>query len=72
MYALSSVLAALLRRASTGLGAQLEVSMLEATGEWMGFHLWFAQGTGHAPDRMGLSTPRLPRTTRSPPPTGPT
>ncbi|SCF08989.1 Crotonobetainyl-CoA:carnitine CoA-transferase CaiB [Micromonospora haikouensis] len=55
MYALSSVLAALLRRASTGLGAQLEVSMLEATGEWMGFHLYFAQGTGHAPDRMGLS-----------------
>ncbi|AGL19222.1 CaiB/BaiF CoA-transferase family protein [Actinoplanes sp. N902-109] len=55
MYALSSVLAALFRRTTTGLGAEIEISMLEATSEWMGFHLYFAQGTGRTPQRMGLS-----------------
>jgi crotonobetainyl-CoA:carnitine CoA-transferase CaiB-like acyl-CoA transferase len=37
MYAYSGVLSALFRRERTGEGATLEVSMLEALGEWMGF-----------------------------------
>jgi itaconate CoA-transferase len=55
MYALTSVLAALVGRAGSGHGAQAEVSMLEATGEWMGYHLYSAEGTGRTPGRMGLS-----------------
>jgi crotonobetainyl-CoA:carnitine CoA-transferase CaiB-like acyl-CoA transferase len=37
MYAYSSVLAALLQRDRTGKGSRIDVSMLEALGEWMGF-----------------------------------
>src|SRR3954468_10852618 len=36
MYALSSILAALVRRGRDGEGATIEVTMLEALGEWMG------------------------------------
>jgi itaconate CoA-transferase len=42
MYALSSILAALLRRATTGEGATLDITMFEALGEWMGFPAYFA------------------------------
>jgi itaconate CoA-transferase len=35
MYAYTAILTALVRRAATGEGAALEVSMLEALGEWM-------------------------------------
>ena len=42
MYAYSGVLSALFRRERTGEGATLEVSMLEALGEWMGFPAYFA------------------------------
>src|SRR6185503_8630470 len=35
MYAYSAILMALVRRAATGAGAALEVSMLDALGEWM-------------------------------------
>jgi itaconate CoA-transferase len=36
MYAYTGILTALIRRATTGEGAAIEVSMLEALGEWMG------------------------------------
>lgn len=39
MYAYTGVLTALLRRGRTSEGATVEVSMLEALGEWMGFPL---------------------------------
>jgi crotonobetainyl-CoA:carnitine CoA-transferase CaiB-like acyl-CoA transferase len=42
MYAYSGILAALLRRERASEGATLEVSMLEALGEWMGFPAYFA------------------------------
>src|SRR5918998_474587 len=42
MYAYSGILSALFRRERTGDGATLEVSMLEALGEWMGFPAYFA------------------------------
>lgn len=55
MYAYSGVLSALLRRERTGEGATLEVSMLEALGEWMGFPAYFAGYGGEEPTRTGAS-----------------
>ncbi|MBV8032134.1 MAG: CoA transferase, partial [Betaproteobacteria bacterium] len=53
MYAFSSILAALLRRERTGEGATLDITMLEALGEWMGFPAYFAAYGGAAPPRSG-------------------
>jgi itaconate CoA-transferase len=53
MYALSSIMAALLRRARTGEGATLDITMFEALGEWMGFPAYFTQYGGSAPPRSG-------------------
>jgi itaconate CoA-transferase len=55
MYAYSGILAALIRRGRTGEGATLEVSMLEALGEWMGFPAYFAGYGGEEPKRSGAS-----------------
>jgi len=55
MYCCQAVLAALLRRWRTGAGATIEVSMLEATVEWMGYPLYSQLYTGEQPRRMGLS-----------------
>ncbi|MEU6419114.1 CaiB/BaiF CoA transferase family protein [Streptomyces spiralis] len=55
MYAFSGVLAALLRRATTGRGGPVEVSMLEALAEWMGHPLHHAMHGGAAPARTGLA-----------------
>jgi crotonobetainyl-CoA:carnitine CoA-transferase CaiB-like acyl-CoA transferase len=51
MYAYSGILSALFRRERTGEGATLEVSMLEALGEWMGFPAYFAGYGGKEPRR---------------------
>jgi len=55
MYAYSGILAALLVRERTGRGAALEVSMLDALGEWMGFPLYYATYGGRPPDRTGAA-----------------
>ncbi|MFD5250069.1 CaiB/BaiF CoA transferase family protein [Amycolatopsis sp. NPDC058340] len=55
MYCAQAVLAALLRRWRTGEGATIEVSMLEATVEWMGYALNTRMYAGSEPERMGLS-----------------
>ena len=55
MYAYSGILSALFRRERTGEGATLEVSMLEALGEWMGFPAYFAGYGGEEPTRTGAS-----------------
>ncbi|GII64349.1 dehydratase [Sphaerisporangium krabiense] len=55
MYCSQAVLAALLRRCRTGAGATIEVSMLEATVEWMGYALYTRMYAGTQPARMGLS-----------------
>jgi itaconate CoA-transferase len=55
MYAYSGILAALLRREKTGEGATLDISMLEALGEWMGFPAYFAGYGGEEPKRSGAS-----------------
>ena len=53
MYAFSSILAALLRRERSGEGAVIDVTMLEALGEWMGFPAYFTAYGGTAPPRSG-------------------
>jgi itaconate CoA-transferase len=55
MYAYSSILAALLQRQRTGHGAVLDVSMLEATVEWMGFPLYYAYAGAQPPPRAGAA-----------------
>ena len=55
MYVSQAVVAALLRRFRTGEGATIEVSMLEATVEWMGHALYTQMHTGKQPARMGVS-----------------
>jgi itaconate CoA-transferase len=53
MYAFTSILAALVRRGRTGEGATIDVTMLEALGEWMGFPALFTAYGGDAPPRSG-------------------
>ncbi|MER6997276.1 CaiB/BaiF CoA-transferase family protein [Streptomyces sp. NPDC000410] len=55
MYAFSGVLAALLRRGTTGLGGPVEISMLEALAEWMGHPLHHGMHGGAAPARTGVA-----------------
>ncbi|MYV73048.1 CoA transferase [Streptomyces sp. SID1046] len=55
MYAYSGILTALLERTCTGRGIRLEVSMLEALGEWMGYAEYFTRYGGTAPARTGAS-----------------
>ncbi|MER7112636.1 CaiB/BaiF CoA transferase family protein [Streptomyces sp. NPDC000229] len=55
MYAFSGVLAALLRRATTGRGGPVEISMLESLVEWMGHPLHHGMHGGEAPARTGVA-----------------
>lgn len=55
MYAYSSILAALLQRQRTGRGSHVDVSMLEALGEWMGFPLYYAYEGAAPPPRSGAA-----------------
>ena len=48
MYAYSAILTALVRRSTTGDGAAIEVSMLDALGEWMS-HPFYATTYGGSP-----------------------
>jgi crotonobetainyl-CoA:carnitine CoA-transferase CaiB-like acyl-CoA transferase len=53
MYAMSSILAALLRREREGVGATLDITMFESLGEWMGFPAYFTNYGGTPPPRSG-------------------
>ncbi|MFE3167147.1 CaiB/BaiF CoA transferase family protein [Streptomyces sp. NPDC059224] len=55
MYAFSGVLAALVRRGTTGRGGPVEVSMLDALAEWMGHPLHHTLHGGTPPERTGLA-----------------
>ncbi|WP_405596251.1 CoA transferase [Streptomyces sp. NBC_01410] len=55
MYAFSGVLAALLRRGTTGLGGPVEISMLDSLAEWMGHPLHHEMHGGEAPARTGVA-----------------
>ena len=53
MYAYSGILTALLMRHQTGAGTALEVSMLEALGEWMGYPMYYGTYGDIEPQRTG-------------------
>jgi len=53
MYAYSGILAALLRRANTGAGTTVEVSLFEALAEWMGSPAYYTRYGPHQPKRVG-------------------
>ena len=53
MYAYSGILTALLKRHATGEGSTVEVSLLEALGEWMGHPAYYASYGGVQPQRTG-------------------
>jgi itaconate CoA-transferase len=55
MYAYTNILAALIQRGKSGKGCNIDVSMLEAMTEWMGFPLYYAYDGAAPPDRAGAS-----------------
>ena len=55
MYAYSGILAALLHRRQTGRGGAVEISMLEALGEWMGYPYLYSRYGGVEPPRTAAS-----------------
>lgn len=54
MYALTSVLSALVRRGVTGRGARIDVSMFDATFEWMGHPMYMSAYAGRQIPRCGV------------------
>ena len=59
MYAYAGILTALLQRERTGRGTRVEVSMLEALVEWMGYPIYFSRYGGKAPRRTGATHPSI-------------
>ncbi|ATQ29478.1 CoA transferase [Rhodococcus ruber] len=55
MYALTSIQAALFRRERTGAGATIDVSMFDATVEWLGHPMYLQMYQDTQVQRMGLS-----------------
>ncbi len=59
MAAHSAVLEALIARGITGEGAKLEVSLFDGMADWMNVPLLYFEGTGRAPQRVGLAHPSI-------------
>ncbi|PYB78183.1 CoA transferase [Pseudomonas sp. LB-090624] len=55
MYAYTGILSAVLLREKTGIGSQVEVSMLEALVEWMNYPLYYAYEGAAPPPRAGAA-----------------
>lgn len=55
MYAYTNILSALLLRGKTGQGSHIDVSMLEALAEWMGYPLYYAHDGATPPPRSAAS-----------------
>ena len=55
MYAYTNILAALLERQRTGRGCHIDVSMLEALGEWISYPLYYAFDGASPPARTGAN-----------------
>ncbi|HEY6455454.1 MAG TPA: CaiB/BaiF CoA-transferase family protein [Steroidobacteraceae bacterium] len=55
MYGYSSILAALLQRARTGRGSQIDVSLLETMTEWMSYALYYGFDDAAPPARTGAA-----------------
>ena len=59
MAAHAGVLEALIARGITGQGKGLAVSLFDGMADWMNVPLLFFEGTGKAPERMGLAHPSI-------------
>ncbi len=59
MSAHAAVLEALIQRGRTGRGAGIKVSLFDAIADWMSVPLLQFEGTGHAPERVGLAHPTI-------------
>ena len=55
MYTYTNILAALLQRQKTGKGSVIDISMLEALGEWMGYPMYYAMDGASPPPRTGAA-----------------
>ena len=55
MYTYTNILAALLQRQKTGKGSVIDISMLEALGEWMGYPMYYSMDGASPPPRTGAS-----------------
>lgn len=55
MYAYTNILAALLQRAKTGRGHEIDVSMLESMVEWMSYPMYYAFDGATPPARAGAA-----------------
>jgi formyl-CoA transferase len=54
MYAYSGILAALYRKATTGEGSTLDISLFDALAEWMSQPAYFTAYSGQQPARIGV------------------
>ncbi len=59
MNAYTGVLEALIERSRTGRGKGLKVSLFDAVADWMNVPLLYFEGTGQAPQRLGLAHPSI-------------
>ena len=59
MVAANAILAALLSRATSGIGAAISVGMFDVVTDWMSWALHQARATGQDPARVGLSSPMV-------------
>ncbi len=55
MYAYTNIMAALLLRQKTGKGSHIDISMLEALGEWMGYPMYYTYQGATPPPRNGAA-----------------
>ena len=55
MYAYTNILAALLQRNKTSLGVEINISMLEALAEWIGYPMYYATDGAEPPARAGAA-----------------
>jgi len=55
MYAYTNILSALLQRGKTGLGREIDVSMLESMAEWMSYPMYYAFNGASPPSRAGAA-----------------
>ncbi|WP_322760213.1 CaiB/BaiF CoA-transferase family protein [Frankia sp. Cr2] len=58
-YVVQAVLAALLRRERSGAGAAVEITMIDALAEWMGYSVQTVEHTGVEPPRLGIGHPSI-------------
>ena len=55
MYAYTNILSALMQRDKTGEGSHIDVSMLEALAEWMGYPMYYAMDNATPPPRSAAA-----------------